>query len=822
MSEQESRPTVVVVALPAADDPIHAASSEQPSAHMTLVFLGDVDADAGTVGIDVLAAAVEEWAGRIDGPITEGVAGSAVLGPDKAQVVLVDASAFVDIRNGMAAADSGPIGDVAGHVTQYPVWTPHVTLGYPDAPPLAEYAGESITFDRLALWAGDDYREFPLGGSAQPVEEPVESVTAAGPDDTLLGEESPAPPVDERDPADTPEGDDDEDEFDAEPIPFHGIAAPTGTMSDDGRMFARLGLAWRKLPLSLTYQVESAPGHFKSVVVGRIDEMWYDEHDRIQYAGVFASPTAQPWVDQVVAGIAEGWLRGVSVDVVAGVVGEDFQNEQQVLDATNAGEHLREIMTSGKVAGLCVVPLQAFADTYIALGECDCPDEVAEDTDEVPADDELEELVASALGAMRGDRPATDEVEAFHEGLVALVQADTEVQSFAAQVPWNETHPEGSEEAHREWVDAVVAAAFAPGTKDGPGWVTHPKATNRIRDYWVRGKGAAKIRWGAPNDFYRCRRQLAKYIKNPSYLSGTCSNMHKEALGVWPGQEDGGKRGGIIRKALRASAGAELTPAPAWTLVASAAVDGIPDGAWFEDPKLTKPTPLTVTADGRVFGHVAVWGTCHIGFSGKCVEPPRNHSGYAYFRTGTVQTTKGDVRVGHLTVGTGHADVRQRALAAAAHYDNTGTAAADVAAGDDGIGIWVAGWVRPGTTPEQVYALRAAALSGDWRKLGGRMEMVAALAVNVPGFPIVETLTASAVEYEGDEAIIAAGIVEQPAEALERLAESAPTPELRAIVAAAVARALDVDRAFSALNDIVREARADEVRAAFAIINEEV
>src|SRR5690606_6318116 len=39
---------------------------------------------------------------------------------------------------------------------------------------------------------------------------------------------------------------------------------------------------------------------------------------------------------------------------------------------------------------------------------------------------------------------------------------------------------------------------FAPGTKDGPGWVTHPKPTARIRRYWVTGKGAAKIRWGVP------------------------------------------------------------------------------------------------------------------------------------------------------------------------------------------------------------------------------------------------------------------------------------------------------------------------------------
>src|SRR5690606_17936487 len=66
---------------------------------------------------------------------------------------------------------------------------------------------------------------------------------------------------------------------------------------------------------------------------------------------------------------------------------------------------------------------------------------------------------------------------------------------------------------------------FAPGTKDGPGWITHPVPTGRIRRYWTKGKGAAKIRWGMGGDFNRCRRQLVKYITNPEWLAGACANM---------------------------------------------------------------------------------------------------------------------------------------------------------------------------------------------------------------------------------------------------------------------------------------------------------
>ena len=85
-----------------------------------------------------------------------------------------------------------------------------------------------------------------------------------------------------------------------------------------------------------------------------------------------------------------------------------------------------------------------------------------------------------------------------------------------------------------------------------------------------------------------------------------------------------------------------------------------------------------------------------------------------------------------------------------AHYDNTGTAVADVAVGEDEFGIWVAGAIRPGATPSQVEALSRSSLSGDWRRIGGNLELVAALSVNTPGFPLavvasgrVEALVAS-------------------------------------------------------------------------------
>lgn len=199
-------------------------------------------------------------------------------------------------------------------------------------------------------------------------------------------------------------------------------------------------------------------------------------------------------------------------------------------------------------------------------------------------------------------------------------------------------------------------------------------------------------------------------------------------------------------------------------LIACALPDMPPKG-WFEDPALTAPTPLTITDEGRVFGHVACWGTCHTGFTDVCICPPRSTSGYAYAMAGGhVHTDDGDVRVGHLTMNAGHADLSADHRTAAAHYDNTATAFADVRFGEDDHGIWCAGVLRPDVSEIDVRRARASSLSGDWRDIGGSLELVACLAVNVPGFPITSAaeLRRAALTASGElRALVAAGRVER-------------------------------------------------------------
>lgn len=168
----------------------------------------------------------------------------------------------------------------------------------------------------------------------------------------------------------------------------------------------------------------------------------------------------------------------------------------------------------------------------------------------------------------------------------------------------------------------------------------------------------------------------------------------------------------------------------------AAAIPVNPPSGWFANPGLTEPTPITIGPEGQIFGHLALFNVCHIAFpEAKCIMAPKNDS-FEYFHTGDLLSSDGDhIAVGHMTFKTGHADEKLTGMSAAAHYDNTGTVAADVVAGNDKHGIWLAGALRPHLTDMDLREFRSAPPSGDWRRIAGRLRLVHSLAVNVPGLP---------------------------------------------------------------------------------------
>jgi len=215
----------------------------------------------------------------------------------------------------------------------------------------------------------------------------------------------------------------------------------------------------------------------------------------------------------------------------------------------------------------------------------------------------------------------------------------------------------------------------------------------------------------------------------------------------------------------------------------------IPPADWFKRPSFTKPTPLTVDEDGRVYGHIAAWNVNHIGLP-RATKPPRSRSKYAYFHTGVIRCEDGtDVPVGQLTLAGGHAPLNADASSAAKHYDDTASAVADIHVGEDEYGIWCAGTLRPNLDEMQIRALRASAPSGDWRPINGSLELVAICQVNVPGFPTARAMVASGKVM----ALVAAGAsymammkcsgaacaLSTKAEMLGQLSASAPNLKIR-------------------------------------------
>lgn len=255
------------------------------------------------------------------------------------------------------------------------------------------------------------------------------------------------------------------------------------------------------------------------------------------------------------------------------------------------------------------------------------------------------------------------------------------------------------------------------------------------------------------------------------------------------------------------SADGDLTPEP---VIASAVDDGtLPPIDWFRDPELPGPTPLTVDDDGRVYGHLAAWNTCHTGFTGKCVMAPRSRTDYAHFRVGARRVLGDDgqptqIGVGALTVvldqhgGDGHAPAHLSAMPAAAHYDNAGSQVANVEVGEDVHGIWVAGALRSTATAEQVDALLAAPLSGDWRPINGHLELVAALGVNTPGFPIPRARVASGQVVS----LVAAGAVPRPTPAATPTAEDVLADKIATKIAKQIGILLPAEPVADEYNDL--------------------
>lgn len=166
----------------------------------------------------------------------------------------------------------------------------------------------------------------------------------------------------------------------------------------------------------------------------------------------------------------------------------------------------------------------------------------------------------------------------------------------------------------------------------------------------------------------------------------------------------------------------------------------LPPARWFDEPTDVQLSgALTITDEGRIYGLLVPPRTLHRA-NGR-TEPAEVN--YAHFMKGET-IVEGGARVitGPITMSCGHAPTENYGTYAARvqHYDNTCSVFADVRVGRRADGAtWVAGAVKKFATAEQISTAMSCTLSGDWqpdRNNPGQTELIAALLVPVPGFPM--------------------------------------------------------------------------------------
>lgn len=151
-----------IVAIPEESDPVWQTSSEKIP-HCTLLFLGDQDDNEKAM---LISQQLQHTVDTSLKPFYMDVHSRGTLGDKDADVLFFDQAnvpkQLTEFRSLLLKDET--IRVAYDSVEQYPSWTPHLTLGYPDSPakkplvdPMAPFANRfhSIYFDRIALWIYD-------------------------------------------------------------------------------------------------------------------------------------------------------------------------------------------------------------------------------------------------------------------------------------------------------------------------------------------------------------------------------------------------------------------------------------------------------------------------------------------------------------------------------------------------------------------------------------------------------------------------------------------------------------------------------------------
>lgn len=569
---------------------------------------------------------------------------------------------------------------------------------------------------------------------------------------------------------------------------WKGMLAPLGVSTGDGRRFLPAGVSNRELPFALKWQRSDSPGHDGSVVIGFTDALnigtaaeavkndWIsqDGADRAARAGLPEDATAV-WgagevfddVDarelaQLAEDVAEAKLLttsrviGPSVDpgaatAVLAEVGSDEplteeRFEELFWESVESGAEMpvEFLFTEYEIAAATLVPTPAFR-------EC-APFEL--DGVLEPADTAA--LVASVRSAGWSDLPLADRDRAWDDA-----EADKRVSSRCGvdgdDADWGcyaAAHLYLDDDADPETKGAYGFAIV--DVIDGEPHIV-PRAVYAVAGVLDGARGGTNI----PD---------ADQDRMKEVVGGLYRRMADEfdddsIVAPWDAGDDGDGEGAADTAALVAA----LT----------GAAPGVPVEL-FAAPQLDELTPITVqdTPHGyrRVFGHVATHDTCHVGIRDVCATAPASARGYVDFHRYS-RTTGGvdlPMAAGRITGGHGdlvgscaccpgnddHACNRLSAGGAIAHHDRMRTLAWGVMHEDAANNAMLfVGIVDPDADERDVALLSRRKVSGDWREIGGNLELVEVLALSreQPGFPLPRTRVMSGRQV----ALTAAGTVRQ-------------------------------------------------------------
>lgn len=540
-------------------------------------------------------------------------------------------------------------------------------------------------------------------------------------------------------------------------IRYRGPIAPIEKVTGDRRMFAEDSLTFRSLPRPANFQIKTSQGHGDSVTVAKLeraymsDGAWWGE-------GRFLDPRIVPEVTRAVYLLKEK-VYGPSVDVSD--ITYEIAPHPEFTDQTVVR------FTKGKVMGFTLVSFPAFADVEIMVEDFDSFDALTAAGINITfavnsnawkrmplgprdqswnADDAIGRLIEWSGGQPAKFRTAflyvDDKGEPTSRDSYRLPIADVvdgklvlmphAVYAAAALLSGAHGGLPNIEDAEKDRLRDVITEIYSVFQET---W-----SDPRVKPPWLRG---GRDQHGEPiTDKAEAvvERELPLATADYARSGGWCAPSEV----IYPDPE-------LVRQADEAY---YKEKSMEWLAAAAAPVQ--PPAAWFSDPKLSGPTPLTVDEDGRVYGHLAAWNVCHTGIGNRCIMAPKSNTGYKHFKVGSLRLDDGrTIAIGKITLGGGHADPQLGYIPAAEHYDNSCSAAAVVACGEDKHGIWVAGATVAGLSEERIAELRRSPLSGDWRRINGNLELVAALAVNSPGYPVIRASGAD----EVDETLLAAGVV---------------------------------------------------------------